>query len=272
MEQIMTFPRKCEFDKARSCLDRLGLPYEAVSPAPGYGRVGVQSLVMSQEARGRMFQEIGTEVVSAGWVDYRPARVSVPATPPASFEEDILGTCAIVVMAPCVADLSKIRLIAHISGDLTGVLPYLNAEMAGATYCRDAETLTYMEGYRLVSLYPRRLTVAKADELVDAWRTLEGIRCLVNETWRRRGSISPSWEMRRKPPALEIYKRLPGTNCRACGEKTCMAFALGLWNGAVDPSLCTPVFSGEHGHLKAPLLEICSSLGLAVGAGALEDA
>jgi ArsR family metal-binding transcriptional regulator len=158
------------------------------------------------------------------------------------------------------------------SGDLTGVLPYLNAEMAGATYCRDAETLTYMDGYRLVSLYPRRLTVAKADELVDAWRTLEGIRCLVNETWRRRGSISPSWEMRRKPPALEIYKRLPGTNCRACGEKTCMAFALGLWNGAVDPSLCAAVFSGEHGHLKGPLLQICSSLGLAVGAGALEDA
>ncbi|MEI7940122.1 MAG: hypothetical protein WCK27_25850 [Verrucomicrobiota bacterium] len=81
MDEIMTFPRKCEFDKAQSCLDRLGLPYETVSPVPGYGRVGVQSLVMSQEARGRMFHEIGTEVVSAGWVDYRLARVGVPATP-----------------------------------------------------------------------------------------------------------------------------------------------------------------------------------------------
>ena len=272
MKQIMTFPRKCEFEKARSCLDRLGLPYETVSPAPEYARVGVESLVMSQEARAAMFHEIGTEVVSAGWVDYRPAQVRVPGGAAAAFEEDIFGSCWIVVMAPCVADLSKIRLIAHISGDLTRVLPYLNAEMAGATYCRDAGTLTYLEGYRLVSLYAQRLTVAKADELVDAWRTLEGIRCLVNETWRRRDSISPSWEMRRKPPALEVYKRLPGTNCRACGEKTCMAFALGLWNGAVDPTLCAPVFSGEHGHLKGPLLQICSSLGLAVGAGAMEDA
>jgi ArsR family metal-binding transcriptional regulator len=268
----MTFPRRCEFDKAQSCLDRLGLPYEVVSPEPGYRRVGMESLVMSQEARGMLFHEIGTEVVSAGWVDYRPARVPVPAAPPPSFEEDILGTCAIVVMAPCVADLEKIRLIAHISGDMTGVLPYLNSEMAGATYCRDAESLTYMDGYRLVSLYPQRLTVAKADELVDAWRTLESIRCLVNNTWRRRGSIRPCWELRRKPPALEIYKRLPRTNCRACGEKTCMAFALGLWNGVVDPSLCAPVFSGEHGQLKGPLLQICSSLGVAVGAGAMEDA
>ncbi len=263
----MTFPRKCEFDKAQSCLDRLGFPYETVSPAPGYGRVGVRSLVMSQEARGRMFQEIGTEVVSSGWVDYRPAKVSVPATPPPSFEEDILGTCAIVVMAPCVADTSKIRLIAHISGNLNAVFPYLNAEMAGATYCRDAETLTYMNGYRLVSLYAQRLTIAKADELVDAWRTLESIRCLVNDTWRRRSSIVPCWEMRRKPPALEIYRRLPGTNCRACGERTCMAFALRLWNGAVKPTLCVPVFSGEHRHLKAPLLEMCSGLGVAGGVG-----
>jgi ArsR family metal-binding transcriptional regulator len=227
---------------------------------------------MSPESRAALFHEIGTEVVSAGWVDYRPARVAVPGSAAAEFEEDIFGGCWIVVMAPCVADVSKIRLIAHISGDLTEVLPYLNAEMPAATYCRDAETLTYMDGYRLVSLSARRLTVAKADELVDGWRTLEAIRCLVNDTWARRGSITPCQEMRRRPAALEIYKRLPGTNCRACGEKTCMAFALRLWNGEVEPSLCAAVFSGEHGRLRGPLLQICASLGLGVEAGALEEA
>ena len=104
MQQIMTFPRTCEFEKARSCLDRLGLPYETVSPAPGYARVGVESLVMSQEARAAMFHEIGTEVVSAGWVDYRPAQASVPGSAGAVFEEDIFEACWIVVVAPCVAD------------------------------------------------------------------------------------------------------------------------------------------------------------------------
>jgi ArsR family metal-binding transcriptional regulator len=265
MNEIMTFPRRREFDKAQECLDRMKLSYRVVSPAPGYERVGVESLVIARETRARLFEEIGTEVVSSGWVDYRPAEASVPGTAPAAFEEDILGGCAIVVMAHCVADASKIRLIAHISGNLTEVFPYLNAEMSRATYCRDAGTLTYTDGYRLVSLYAQRLTVAKADELVDAWRTLESIRCLVNDTWRRRSSISPCWEMRRKPPALEIYRRLPGTNCRACGEATCLAFALRLWNGTVKPSLCTPVFSGEDRHLKAALLEICSDLGVTGG-------
>ncbi len=272
MKEIMTFPRKGEFDKARGCLERLGLPCEVVSPRPGYERVGVESLVLAREARAAMSEEIGTELVSSGWVDYRPAKVPVPAAGPRSFDEDFMGTCTIVVLAPCVADWTKVRLIARISGHLAEVLPYLNAEMPGATYCREAGTLTYMEGYRLVSLCGQRLTVAKADELVDAWRTLEGIRCVVNDAWQRRGSINPSWEMRQKPPALEVYKRLPGTNCGLCGEKTCMAFALRLWNGATEPWLCAPVFLGEYGHLKAPLLQICASLGLAMGAGALEEA
>jgi ArsR family metal-binding transcriptional regulator len=258
----MTFPRSCEFEKAKSCLDRLSLPYEIISPAPAYERVGVESLVMSQGARAILFQEIGTEVVSSGWVDYQPAKFGVPATLPRSFAEDIFGVCAIMVLAPCVADLARIRLIVHHSGNLAAAFPYLNAEMPQAMFCQEAETFTYMDGHRLISLYAQRITIAKADELVDGWRTLEDIRCRVNETWRRRSFIEPCCELRKKPPALEIYHRLPGTNCRACGEKTCLAFALRLWNGEVSPSLCAPVFSGEHGHLRTPFLEICSSLGL----------
>ncbi len=68
--------------------------------------------------------------------------------------------------------------------------------------------------------------------------------------------------MRKKPPALEIYKRLPGTNCRMCGQKTCMAFALTLWSGNAKPDQCTPIFKGEYPHLKDAFLEICAGIGL----------
>ena len=135
------------------------------------------------------------------------------------------------------------------------------AEFAKAKACLDRLSLTHT----IVSPFPfyGRVGVdSLAMELVDAWHTLEKIRCRVNDTWGRRHSIAPCWEMRKKPPALEIYKRLPGTNCRACGEKTCLAFSVRLWSGEVKPSLCTPIFTGAYGHLRAPFLEICSSLGL----------
>ena len=262
MNEITTFPRRDEFEKAKASLARLALTYTVVSPQPAYARVGVKGLVLEPEARAKFIQATGRQVVCSGWVDYQPAKMTVPAARPPAFAEDIFGTCAIMVLAPCVADLARIRLIVHLSGNLAPVFPLLNAEMPQAMFCEEAGTFTYMDEYRLISLYAQRITLAKADELVDAWRTLETIRCRVNETWQRRTAIAPCYELRRKPPALEIYKRLPGTNCRACGEKTCLAFALRLWNGEVKPSRCTPIFSGEHGHLKAPFLQICFSLGL----------
>lgn len=88
---------------------------------------------------------------------------------------------------------------------------------------------------------------------------------VANDVWSRKDSIQPSFELKKKPPALEIYKRLPGTNCQECGEKTCMAFALRLWMGETDPYLCRPIFEGEYPHLRDAFLEICAGLGLNTG-------
>ncbi len=261
-ELVGTFPRIGEFAKAKTIADSLQLAYQAVSPEPGFGRVGVPALVLDDEARAAWMAHGGDAATCSGWVDYRPAALAVPATKPLEFAEDIFGAAAIMVLAPCFADASKIRLIAHISGDLTQVFPYLNAEMRQASYNKDAPNLTFMDSYRMVSLYPNRIAIAKADEIVDAWRVLEMIRCRVNDIWSRRGRIQPSDERRAKPPALEIYYRLPKTNCRACGQKTCMAFALTLWSGNAAPSQCKPIYSDDSAHLRPAFEEICSSLGV----------
>ena len=110
---------------------------------------------------------------------------------------------------------------------------------------------------------PDRIAIAKANDIVDAWATLERLRVLANAVWSRRAQIVPSDELRRRPPFIEIYKRLPGTNCKLCGEATCMAFAASVWRGDADPRLCLPVFDGERGDLRDALLSICSGLGLA---------
>ena len=169
---------------------------------------------------------------------------------------------AIVVLAPCVADETKIRLIAHLGGDMAPALPYLNAVWTHASFIPAAETLTFMDGHRMVALYPRRITIAKADELVDAWLTLERLRRQVNEIWARRAELEPSNVTRRKPPPLEIFKRLPRTNCGLCGEPSCMAFAARLWSGEVRVTRCTPAHEAANRALLDALVEICAGLGL----------
>jgi len=264
MAVITTFPSREEGRKAQARLDGRALTYEAVSPDPGYSKVGTPALVLGTEARAALTDGRGDPVICAGFVKYRPAVIRVPAEPPRGFEEDVFGEAAVVVLAPCVADATKIRFITHLTGDLAEVFPYMNAEMKEASYNARGPTFTFMEGYRLISMYPRRIAVAKADEIVDGWRTLEAIRRRANETWARRGEIEPSYEMRQKPPALEIFKRLPRTNCRACGEATCLAFAVRVHAGEADVRRCRPVFKGEYERLKDALLEVCRAVG-AVG-------
>ena len=221
------------------------------------------ALVVDSETRSKLQSgELGT-FFCCGWVDHRPAAIRPPELEPRKFSEDIFGRVAVMVLAPCVADDARVRIIAHIAGDLTESFPYLNAEMREGRYNPHAPNFTFMDQYRMVTLYPHRIAIAKADEIVDVWRVLEALRCRMNDVWARRAEISPSYEMREKPPALEIYKRLPKTNCRVCGEATCLAFAVKLWMGEAELEQCEPAWSGTHNHLKYALLEICAGLGVA---------
>lgn len=259
---ITTFSSQENFNRAEELLKKLKATYDVITPGPGFKMVSLPALVITPEVRTAFLREGGETIVNPGWVSYRETKVEASINEPMSFKEDIFGRAITVVLAPCMADPSKIRLVAHISGDLTQVFPYMNAFMPNVSFNPNVPSLTFMEEYRMIALYPHRISMAKADEIVDAWRVLEMLRVQTNSCWQNRSQIAPSYEMRRKPPALEIYFRLPKTNCKQCGEKTCMAFALRLWSGEVIPSQCKPVFDGESGHLKDALLEICQGLGL----------
>jgi len=264
---LAAFPKHSEFEKVHTVLDSLNLPYRIISPEPGYSLVGSSVIAMDQAVRSCLSSHLPDDLVCSGWVEYRPAVCKVPDTNPRTFQEDIFGTAVIMVLAPCIADETKIRLIAHITGDMTSVLPYLNAEMRNACYNAGGPMLTFMDNHRMITIYPRRITIAKADDIVDSWRILEDIRCLANDTYARRDAIVPLPAMRKKPPAIDIHKRLPGTNCGRCGQKTCMAFALTLWNGTAKPVMCKPLFEEEYISLLNGFLDICVKLGFSVGDG-----
>ena len=262
MHTLTTFTDRKEFERAVALLQRLRIDHEVLSPDPAYSAVGSPALVLSPEARAAYMDGGGIDIMNAGWVDHRLPANGVPQAAPLEFVEDVVGRVAIVVLATCIADAARLRLIAHFSGDVAEALPYLNGEFLQGSYVPAMPVFTYMDGHRMVSLFRDRIGIAKADDIIDAWASLERVRCLVNEVWARRAEITPSAETRRRPPALEIYKRLPGTNCKDCGEATCMAFAWAVWRGDAEPRDCLPVFSGDRGELKGALLAICAGLGL----------
>ena len=258
---ITTFSTDADFEAAVRELGRLGLAYEALLPPVGHDWLAAPGLIMDVEVRAALSTALGDALRSSGWVDYRPATGTSEPSSVKELEEDVFGRTAVTLLTPCVADETKIRIIAEISGNLAPVFPYLNAVIPNASYSPGAQTLTYLDGHRMVVLYPRRIAMAKPDELVDAWLRLGDIRRLANDAWARRDEIEPDYATRKKPPALEILKRLPRTNCGLCGEMTCMAFALRLWAGEARLGDCTPVVAPEQSAHLAALQEICAGLG-----------
>jgi ArsR family metal-binding transcriptional regulator len=263
MSVITTFPKLDEFEKAKKLMDSLSLKCPIIIPTPGYKNVGVPAIVMEPEQRMKLAENGMDNFTTSGWVDYHPIESKVPETAPAEFKEDVFGQAAVMVLQPCHAVKTKLRVVAHISGDLTETFPYMNAKMLTAFYNVNGHSFTFMDGYRMITVYPHRIAIAKADDIIDTWRVLEFIRVQSNSYWQNRNHIEPSYELRKKPAALEIYYRLPKINCGACGEKSCLAFALKLWSGLVPLFSCRPVFGGEYGHLKDALTEICAGLGVA---------
>lgn len=265
MQVLTTFASLEEYRRAVGLLEQLGITYRAISPEPAYAAVGCPAVVLEDEDRATYLNEGGLGVLSVGWVEFREPVQQVPQEAPPQGDTDGIGRVALMVLAPCVADDRKLRLTAHFAGDASPALPYLNATMPQASYMANVPVLSYADEHRMVSLSAHRITIAKVDDIVDAWATLEKLRRLVNDVWNRRDQIIPSDELRRRPSALEIYKRLPSTNCRECGQPSCTAFAWAVWRGDQRVDSCTPVFDGQRGDLREALLAICEGMGLVDG-------
>ena len=141
---VTTFMTREDYERGRLVLDALELPYEVVSPDPGFGLVGAPALIVEGESRLTLSRP-GGDFFCAGWVEYRKARIDVPRSEPETFDEGVFGRAAAAVLAPCVADRAKIRIIAQLSGDVGSVLSYLNAEMDRASFNPQAPVLTFMK-------------------------------------------------------------------------------------------------------------------------------
>ena len=57
---------------------------------------------------------------------------------------------------------------------------------------------------------------------------------------------------------MDVYKRLPGINCKKCGVDTCMAFASRLIERASVPADCPPLEEEKYRAKKEALLKLLS--------------
>jgi ArsR family metal-binding transcriptional regulator len=161
-----------------------------------------------------------------------------------------------VFAPPCEPGAERWCAKAALAEDIGDALPYLNVALKGAIYNHAARALTWHMGGHSVAIRPREIAVSNLRDREGAAVELKRIADLVNVTWERRAEITPSTEMRQRLKPMDVYKLLPATNCKTCGQPTCFTFALKLTAGELQPELCAPLFTDAYREKRESLLAL----------------
>jgi ArsR family metal-binding transcriptional regulator len=141
----------------------------------------------------------------------------------------------------CNPSFQTLHCIAHLHQDITEALPYLNATLGGFEYFKEPPAVTFRIHGKIITVHPREIAVNALKDEEEADKILQWLQREINDAWEKRTDIQPRYDGLPKPKLLEIMKLLPKTNCRECGEPTCMVFAARVAEGAKGPEQCAPL-------------------------------
>jgi ArsR family metal-binding transcriptional regulator len=149
----------------------------------------------------------------------------------------------------CNPGFESVHCIAHLEQDISAVLPYLNAVLGGFEYLKDPPAVIFRSQGKFITVHGRKIAINALRDETEADKILAWLQREINDAWENRNEIEPSYEGAPKPKLIEILKLLPRTNCRECGEPTCMVFAARMAEGVKGTGDCPPLGDENHGRL-----------------------
>ena len=161
-----------------------------------------------------------------------------------------------VFAPPCEPGAERWSVKAALGDDIGEVLPYLNAALKGAIYNHAARALTWRMGGHAIAIRSREIAISNLRDKDAAATEVQRIADIVNRTWERRAEITPSTETRQRLKPMDVYKLLPATNCKVCGQPTCFTFALKVTAGELELEQCPSLFTDAYRDKREKLLAL----------------
>lgn len=142
----------------------------------------------------------------------------------------------------CMPSALSVQCFAHLEEDVGKVIPYLNASLGGHSCTKNPPSVTFKVQGKLITIHSKKIAINALKDEEEATKIIGWLKREINSVWENRHSIEPSFESTPTPKLIEILKLLPKTNCRECGQSTCMVFA-------------TLMVDGVKGHEDCPSLD-----------------
>ena len=156
-----------------------------------------------------------------------------------------LDSIALTRILPCLAEPGKLIVIGKPNRSLDEVLPYLATLPSVIAYNPDAQTLTFRRPMGFMTLYTDRVYMTQVNNADEGLDLLSALKDAINATWDHRVELVAVTTARRAPRPLDVWSLLPQTNCKQCGEATCMAFAVGLLQHKRTVIECSPLSADD---------------------------
>lgn len=146
-----------------------------------------------------------------------------------------------IFKSKCQADAKGVHCFAHLNQDVSEALPYLNAALGGFEYLQNPPAVTFRVQGKLITVHGDKIAVNALKDENEARKIVEWMKNEINDAWDKKDQIEPCTTGMPKPGIIDILKLLPKTNCRECGEPTCMVFATKVAEGAKGAENCLQI-------------------------------
>ena len=154
-----------------------------------------------------------------------------------------ITSIALIKTLPCLADPGKIIVVGKPNHPLDEIIPYLATLPGIIAYNPETCTLTFRRQAGFMTLFPEKVYITQVKDTGEGLVLLKGLVDAINATWENRAQLVAMTVARRAPRWLDIWTQLPQTNCKQCGEATCMAFAAALLQQTRLLVECVPLAS-----------------------------
>jgi ArsR family metal-binding transcriptional regulator len=152
-----------------------------------------------------------------------------------------LDSITLVNTLPCLAEPGRIIVIGRPSQPLNDALPYLATLPDVIVYNPATCTVTFRRQHGFMTLYSDKVYITQVKDVEEGLQLLKALTDAINATWAHRAELVAVATARSAPRLLDIWALLPQTNCKQCGEATCMAFAANLLQQKQTIVECLPL-------------------------------
>ena len=101
-----------------------------------------------------------------------------------------------------------LRCVAYLDENISDVLPYLNTVLRGHQYITEPPSLTLKFNGKLITIYSQEIAINIVKDKAEADKILQWLKQEINNTWKRREQIKPSFSAAQKPGLLNILKTI----------------------------------------------------------------